>query len=148
MDIENGILQINPPIPPINENIPNWFIKEMSPAPKDAPRIGIIKVRKDIRVVFMRELLNILNIINDAMIGLSRRIKNSGKLSSESIVNNFWIITKNIPVRDPERIPKLKNKNIWFLLLFDLLMGFWSLEKYESKNKDYCDNKLWDDHYC
>jgi hypothetical protein len=29
-----------------------------------------------------------------------------------------------------------------------LLMGFWSLEKYESKNKDYCDNKLWDDHYC
>ncbi len=84
----------------------------MSPTPKDAPRIGIIKVRKDIRVVFIRELLNILNIINDAMIGLNRRIKNSGKLSSESIVNNFWIITKNIPVRDPDIIPKLKNKNI------------------------------------
>ena len=105
MDIENGILQINPPIPPINENTPNWLINDISPAPKDAPRIGIIKVRKDIRVVFIREFLKILNIINDAIIGLSRRIKNSGRLSSESIVNNFCMITNNIPVRDPEITP-------------------------------------------
>ena len=112
--VEYGILQKNPPIPPIKEKIPNSLRNENSAAPNEAPNIGIMKVRDDIKVVSTSEVLNILDIIKDAIIGLNRSTKNSDRFRIESRVNDFFKITKKIPVKEPARIPKVKNKSTLF----------------------------------
>ena len=122
--IAYGILQRNPPIPPIKENIPNSLRKTYSFAPNEAPRIGIINVKVDIRVVFTNEEWKILKIIKDAIIGLNKRTKNSDRVKSESRDINDFNITKNIPVNDPLKIPKVKKRIILFnFFLTEILIG-------------------------
>ena len=74
-----------------------------------------------------------MNINNDAIIGLNSSMKNSGRLSSESKVNNLCIITNIIPVKDPQIMPIVKNNNTWYgFLLFNLFIFYRSFEKQES----------------